>query len=226
LIEALELASPTRELQRIAPVALARAEAAWLRGHRKQTVIELRAAFELARKRSDPWTRSALEFWLWRAGGLTEPTQEQITPFALQIAGKWKEAADAWERLGCPYERAMALADGDEPAQLTALGIYEQLGATPASEALRLKLRTSGVRRVRRGPHSSTKDNPAGLTARQMDVLGLLAEGLSNSQIAEKLFISPKTVDHHISAILAKLDARTRSEAVTLAFQRCVLASK
>ena len=140
-------------------------------------------------------------------------------PYALQIAGNWRAAADAWKELGCPYEEATARADGDEAAQLEALAIFEKLGAIPAAERLRQKLRATGVRGVPRGPRPSTKENPAGLTARQMEVLSLLSAGCTNTEIAERLFISNKTVDHHVSAILAKLDAHTRAEAVSVALQ-------
>ena len=96
----------------------------------------------------------------------------------------------------------------------------------PAAEKLRHKLRETGVRGVPRGPRSSTKENPAGLTARQMEVLSLLSEGASNAEIAERLFISAKTVDHHVSAILARLDARTRAEAVSIALQSDLIKPK
>src|SRR5438093_1481927 len=120
----------------------------------------------------------------------------------------------------------MALADGDESAQLAALQIFERLGARPAAEKLRQALRATGVRGIPRGPRPSTKENPAGLTNRQVEVLGLIANGLSNAEIAERLFISYKTVDHHVSTILAKLEARTRAEAVAVAFQSNLIKPK
>lgn len=155
---------------------------------------------------------------MWRAGALTEPC-EGNGPFALQIAGDWQSAATNWARIGCPYEEATALADGDEAARFKALEIFERLGAQPAAEALRQKLRAAGAR-IPRGPTQATKENPAGLTLRQMEVLALITEGLSNTDIATRLFISPKTVDHHVSAILDRLDAHTRTEASAIAFQR------
>lgn len=90
---------------------------------------------------------------------------------------------------------------------------------------VRQALRASGVRGIPRGPRRSTKDNPAGLTVRQVEVLALLVEGLSNAEIAKHLFISTRTVDHHVAAILAKLDARTRAEAVSIAFHGGLLAN-
>jgi DNA-binding CsgD family transcriptional regulator/tetratricopeptide (TPR) repeat protein len=226
LDEARDLAAGTGELQRIAPVAAARAEAAWLRGDGPRALAEARDAFELARRHENPWALGELGFWVWRAGGLREPPAGAAAPYALHMAGDWRAAAEEWVRIGCPYERALALADGDREARLAALEIFERLGAGPAAESLRRGLRAAGVRGLRRGPRPATKENPAGLTARQMEVLALLAEGLSNADIAERLYISPKTVDHHVSAVLAKLDARTRAEAAARAVRSGLLNPK
>jgi DNA-binding NarL/FixJ family response regulator len=75
------------------------------------------------------------------------------------------------------------------------------------------------VRGLPRGPRPSTRENPSGLTTRELEVLALLAQGLRNAQIAERLVVAHKTVDHHVSAILRKLGARTRGEAAALAFR-------
>jgi DNA-binding CsgD family transcriptional regulator len=154
-----------------------------------------------------------------RAGGVLEAHLTIARPYELQLSGNWQAAAEAWRQIGCPYEEAMALSDGDESGQRAALEILERLGAGPAAEKLRQGLRATGARGIPRGPRPSTKGNPAGLTGRQMEVLSLLADGLSNPEIADRLFVSDRTIDHHVSAILAKLDARTRAEAVSLALQ-------
>jgi DNA-binding NarL/FixJ family response regulator len=119
--------------------------------------------------------------------------------------------------VGCPYEQALALAEGEDDAQRSALEIFEELDARPAADALRRAMRTRGVRGIPRGPRAATRSNPAGLTARELEVLALLAEGLPNAGIAGRLFLSPKTVDHHISAVLRKLGVRSRTEAVAAA---------
>lgn len=219
LAEARELAIGIGELQRIAPVASARAECAWLKGELERLRDEARFVLEMAKGRDDRWIQGDFTFWMWRAGGPIETHERIAEPYALQMSGDWRAAAEAWRDLGCPFEQAMALSDGDESARRGALEIFERLGAGPAAERLRQALRAGGVRGIPRGPRPSTRENPAGLTNRQMEVLGLMADGLSNADIGARLFISTRTVDHHVSTILAKLDARTRAEAVSLALQ-------
>jgi DNA-binding CsgD family transcriptional regulator len=219
LTEAHRLAAQTNEVQRIAPISAARIEMAWLAGDVEHVVTEARKILELAKDDNDPWLHGEFAFWLWRAGVTPSIEQAIAEPYALQIAGNWRAAADLWKEIGCPYEEAVALSDGDEAALREALSIFEKLGAEPAAEKLRQRLRATGVRGIPRGPRPSTIENPAGLTTRQMEVLTLLSEGCINAEIAERLFISAKTVDHHVSAILAKLDARTRAEAVSIALQ-------
>jgi DNA-binding CsgD family transcriptional regulator len=223
LDEARDLAMPTGELTCIAPVAAARAEAAWLSGEREQCAAAVRGAFELAVSHTNPWERGELSYWMWRAGELAHPPPMIAAPFAHHMASDWRAAASAWTQLGCPYERAMALADGDEAAQRAALEIFVQLDAGPAADIVRQKLRAQGVRSIPRGPRPTTRDNPAGLTARQMEVLTLMTEGLQNTEIATRLSTSPKTVDHHVSAVLAKLNVRSRAQAVIAAHQMGIL---
>jgi DNA-binding CsgD family transcriptional regulator/tetratricopeptide (TPR) repeat protein len=219
LSEARELAMQTRELQRVVPVASARVESAWLTGDLEQVMSEARFVLEMAKGNDDPWLHGEFAFWLWRAGGAIETSEKLAAPYALHMSGNWRAAAEAWKEIGCPYEEAIALADGNETAQRSALVIFERLGAGPAAERLRQALRATGVRGIPRGPRPSTKHNPAGLTTRQMEVLVLMAQGLANTEIAERLFTSTRTIDHHVSTILAKLDVRTRAEAVSHAFQ-------
>src|SRR5262249_43364640 len=138
-------------------------------------------------------------------------------PYALMIAGKWEEAAAIWQGLGVPYHRALALSAGSIDAQREALTILEQLGAGPLAALVRHRLRELGVQGIPRRPRASTLENPAGLTAREIQVLGLLVKGHTNNELARRLHISAKTVDHHVSAILQKLEVRSRTEAVAAA---------
>ena len=226
LTEGHELAMKTGELQRIAPVASARAEFAWLKGDLEQTCNEAQAVLAMPRAADDPWLYGEFAFWLWRAGGAPQTHGRIAAPYAFHMSGDWRRAANAWKEIGCPYEEAVALADGDENAKREALEIFEQLGAGPAAEKLRQTLRATGARGIRRGPRPSTKENPSGLTNRQLEVLTLMADGLGNAEIGDRLFISAKTVDHHVSAILGKLEVRTRGEAVAFASQAGLINQK
>jgi DNA-binding CsgD family transcriptional regulator len=219
LDEALNLATRANNIQRLGPVCAARAEAAWLAGDRDRTIQEARAVYDLAMSKQHPWMTGELAFWRWRAGDPVVPPDWIATPFACHLAGDWRAAAVAWERLGCPYEQARALADGDEAAQIAALAIFDQLGAQPAAADLRQRMRLAGLHHIPRGPRPTTRDHPFGLTARQMDILALLAEDLTNAKIAARLYLSPKTVDHHVSAVLAKLDVHSRETAAAWARQ-------
>jgi DNA-binding NarL/FixJ family response regulator len=139
-------------------------------------------------------------------------------PYVLQTAGRWREAADQWQRAGCPYEYARTLAASPDPDDLlTALATLDGMGAEPLARRVRGRLKELGVTRVPRGPVPSTRENPAGLTGRQVEVVRLLADGLSNAEIAARLVLSVRTVDSHVAAVLDKLDAPTRREAAARA---------
>jgi DNA-binding CsgD family transcriptional regulator/tetratricopeptide (TPR) repeat protein len=215
LEEAWALAEPTGELPRIGPVAVARAEVAWLDGRPDDVIQATDAALDLAVRRESTWRVGELVSWRRRAGVPDAVAIEPRGPFAAQIAGNWAVAAEQWRELGCPYEAALAFADADKEQPLRrALDEMQQLGARPAAAIVARRLQERGVRNVPRGPRPSTRGNRAQLTARELDVLRLLADGLRNGAIAERLFVSPRTVEHHVSAILAKLGVQSRGEAV------------
>lgn len=206
------------ELQRIAPLMAAKAEDAWFSGELNQVVPEIDRVYQLAVQLRVPRAIGELGFWLWRAGRLSQLDARAESPYTLQVQNDWRRAASEWARIGCPYEQAVALADGDTEAQQTALETFERLGARPAAEWLRRKMRAAGVSLPRR-PRPKTRANPGSLTARQMEVLALLVQGLSDAEIANRLYISTKTAGHHVSSILNKLDVRSRQEAAILAVQ-------
>jgi len=209
----------TGALDSFVSITAARAEWRWLQGDAEGSVAEAQVGFQLAQKHAYPWYVGDVAIWLWRGGALHAAPMNTFPPYALQIAGDWRVAADTWERIGCPWEQTLALIDGDETAQRAALTIFERLGAAPAAEITRQRLRAAGVRGLPRSPRPATQANPHGLTPRQLEILLLLAEGLRNAEIAERLSTTSKTVEHHVSAILAKLQARSRSEAVRLAYE-------
>jgi DNA-binding CsgD family transcriptional regulator len=156
-----------------------------------------------------------LACWRRRAGIVEETPGEVAEPYALALAGEWERAAGCWAELGCPYEAALALADaGEEEPLRRALAALHRLGARPAAAIVARRLRERGARGLPRGPRPATRRNPASLSPRELEVLGLLAEGLRNKDIAERLVLAGKTVDHHVAAILRKLGVRTRSQAV------------
>ncbi len=222
LDEALALSRDLRSLHRLGLVRVARAEAAWLAGDLERTRAETGALIASALEAQHPWFAGELLYWLHQCGEAVDVPAWVARPHALHLSGDWRGAAEEWRRLGCPYARARALADGDFEAQTVALEVFEQLGAVPAAERLRARIRDSGGT-VPRGPRASTRSNAFGLTTRQVEILGLIAQGLTNTEIAGRLHLSAKTVDHHVSAVLGKLNVSSRAEAADLARRAGIL---
>lgn len=201
----------------------ARAELGWLQGDYERTIEEARAVYDNAVNKGHPWIAGELAFWRWRAGDTFKPPTWIARPFALQIAGDWRGAAQEWESRGCIYEQAMALMDGDAAAQLAALEIFERLGARPAVEKLKAQMRQQGLRGIPRGPRPISRQNRFGLTGRELEVLGCLAEGLDNRAIAQELTLSIRTVEHHIASILHKMQVSSRHEAVRVSLKESLI---
>jgi ATP/maltotriose-dependent transcriptional regulator MalT len=219
LAEALSLAERGDELQSSEAVAAARAEAAWLQRDDGGVDRATAAALTLARLRRSRWVVAELAAWRRRAGIVDQLSDDETAgPYALEVAADWSAAAASWRKLGCQYEAAIALAHSDDADDVRrSLDELQALGAHPAAAIVTRRLRQRGTRDLPRGPRPRTRANPAGLTPREVEVLALLADGLRNAEIAERLVVSTKTVDHHVSAILRKLNVRTRGEAASTA---------
>jgi DNA-binding CsgD family transcriptional regulator len=221
LDEAKDLAAGMQTLQRVASMQAARAEAAWFEGRTEDAAKEASVGLELAFRKRHPWFAAELLYWCWQGDGSLPggmPDYCARLPFALEISGRCGEAAAAWRELGCPFESARALGEGDESAQRQALAIFESFSARPMIERVRYKLREAGVR--------SMRNHPGELTTKEVEVLGLLAQGLRNKEIGERLHRSTRTIDHHLAAIFTKLDVSSRAEAVSAAYRLGVVSSK
>jgi DNA-binding CsgD family transcriptional regulator len=204
----------------IAMAGLARAEACWLEGDLDAAHALLADIYDAALQ-EDGFVRGALAAWLRRTGsGLPPPVERVAEPYALALAGQFEQAVRGWERLGCPYEAALALLDaGDEGSLREALTRLEGLGASAAADRARRMLRGLGARSVPAGPRAATRAHPFGLTRREQEVLALLSEGLPDREISQRLFISERTVHHHVSAVLSKIGVSSRTAAAHEATQ-------
>jgi DNA-binding CsgD family transcriptional regulator len=210
------LADVTGELMRLGPLRAARAEAAWLSGDPALAAAEAEREHARAVRAGERWLAGRLAIWLHRGGRRVEQTARLALaePFALEIAGDGKAAAEMWYQRGYPIEAARALvAAGDEESLRQALTTFDRLCAKPDAARTVQALRAIGARNIPRGPRAETRANVAQLTARELDVLSRVTEGQSNREIAEALFLSPRTVGHHVSAILSKLQISSRTEA-------------
>jgi DNA-binding CsgD family transcriptional regulator len=211
-------AARTNSVQAIGLAGIARVEAAWLAGDHRAAAELARVPLERTSGRGAERYRGELLRYLARCGEPVRAPAGCPPEFALGISGDWAGAAELWRRLGAPYEQALELAgSGRQPELLEAAAMLDHLGAVAAANLARRRLRELGVTQLPRRPRPRTRANPAGLTDRQLEVLGLLAEGLTNAEIADRLVVSVRTVDHHVAAILAKLNVASRREAARAA---------
>jgi DNA-binding CsgD family transcriptional regulator len=215
LSELWDLARSNDETFWLISVATAAAEAAWLTDDATLVTDEVHAIYRRGLS-DDPWVQGDLMSWLARLGHPVDAEHALPAPYSLEVAGRYADAARAWSDLGCAFEEAAALTStGDVKSMRRALETFTGIGSMPAAATARRLLQDQGVRvPAPRGPRASTAAHPAGLTAREAEVLEVLREGLTNAEIAQRLYLSTRTVDHHVSAILAKLGVSSRAEAV------------
>lgn len=214
LQEAKTRAFESMELQRTLPALAAVLEYEWITGENILEKKEIEYAIGLIGQPGLLHESSQFDFWLSRVRGQQVPMYEMEKDYRADNPEMALDAAASWQRLGCPYEQALFLFEGDDNAKREAISIIHQLGATPVYEKMKAGMRTSGITGIPRGMRKTTQANPALLTDRELGILRLLKEGLQNKEIGSRLFISAKTVDHHISSILFKLDVNTRVKAV------------
>jgi DNA-binding CsgD family transcriptional regulator len=171
-----------------------------------------------------PWELGELAWWLAVAGVRRPAPVPLARPFALMLDGDLTGAAEDWQERGCPLWTALSLAAAPGLAGARqALDLVDSIGAPAVRRAILADRHARGLP-LPRGPRPTSQANPAGLTAREIDVLRLLVDGLSNADVAQRLFLSEKTVGHHVSAVLHKLGEPTRSRAVASAIRQGILA--
>ncbi len=223
LEQALRDALATSEPQNIVPVRIAMIEAAWLAEDVDvccERVAEI-ATMDLGN--FDPWELGEIAVWHQRSG-MIEPLPVSIAhvpaPRSTELRGEPLAAAAEWSRRGLPYEAALAqmhaTGPGAEAALIQAIATLEGIGARPAAMLARRMARRLGVAgslpKVRRGPYTTARQHPLGLTRRELEILSLIAQGVGNREIARRLVRSQRTIEHHVSAVLGKLNAANKME--------------
>lgn len=216
-------AGATGEPLRMDPAAGVVAEYLWISGRTDADLLaQLDRELERGLRNEVVWPSGTFAFWMWQLGRLPDVPSRLPDCHRWIMEGDIERAAAFWAARGARYDQALALMHGDDERAVEAVRLMEELGADGSARRLRTELRQRGLR-VPRGRSRSSREHAAGLTARQAEVLDLLARGLSNADIAEDLFVSHRTVENHVAVILMKLDVADRHEAVAAARERGLL---
>jgi DNA-binding CsgD family transcriptional regulator/predicted negative regulator of RcsB-dependent stress response len=223
LLEAKTKAFEAMELQRLIPALAALLEYEWLTGKEAIDKVDLECTISMTVQMGNRYDTGELAFWLCKARQQKLPLGQLYAGYETGSTDQALNAAALWEQLGCPYEQALSLFEATDDDKIRAITIVQRLGADAVYEKMKGEMRGSGIKSIPRGIRKSTRSNAALLTERELDVLLLLKEGMQNKEIAARLYISAKTVDHHISAILFKLDVNSRIKAVQEAIQLEIL---
>ena len=223
LEHALEDALSTDEVQYIVPMRFGLIEWAWLHNTPSTAIQHLECLETLDQSSMSPWFVGEALLWRHRYN-LKLPAQlpkNLPRPYRLEISGLNEQAAQAWIDIGSPYSAAMSLMTAP---QITAeklqqaLELLEQIYAQGAIRRLRKLAEEHDLADQlparHRGQYKAARQHPSGLTKREQDVYKLLAEGLTNREIASEISRSQRTVEHHVAAIFKKLGVNSRAEAV------------
>jgi len=218
-----EFALPVEGLTVLDTAAAGLAEYMWLTGDRDPDLLRgLERVLAEGVAKGTPWPSGAFAFWMWKLGLLEECPEGTADFYGWIIKGEYHRSVEFWRDRGVPYEEGLALMHGTETESIEAIRIFEDLGARATADRVRQTLIQQGVK-VPRGKSQTTRDHAAGLTARQAEVLDLLARGMTNTEMADELFVSHRTVENHVSAVLMKLDVPSREAAVAAALQQGIV---
>ena len=212
-MEAKAKALDTMEVQRIQPALTALLEYEWLTGKQVIETAELNKVVAIVEQKQKAFETAEFAFWLFKARNQTITCKIPFDGYQYQNRTALRNAVIEWDQLGCPYEKGIILFEGSNAEKNEALDIMQKLGAIAVVNKMKQEMRNAGIKNIPRGIRKTTQSNPAHLTQRELGILQLLQEGMQDKEIAGKLFISPKTVGHHISSILFKLDVSSRSKA-------------
>ena len=205
---------------RLPAVAAACAEAAWLRGDLAAARRAIGDGIDGALASRDTRLLGPLRVWARRCGLPVHGHVPEVAPaHACELAGDIATAAAHWQARGCVFERILTLLHGDREQVHEALRWLDALGARPAADIARQRLRALGERNARCGPQPRTRNDPMGLTRREREVYELLTQGLSNAAIAARLHRSERTVESHVACVLSKLHVGSRIELIRRARQ-------